>query len=299
MAEIYLKTQQVADALGLGVSTVKRLVDKDRIVAIRTSGKHRLISLEEARRFAKSENLPTDRLDELAASVLPDDSMDIDDETRDRLFDLLKAGKDVDAGQLIVDVHARVRNAAVLADELIHRVMARIGHNWMIGTWNIYEEHQASQIVARTIGELIRKATRTPNAPMVLGAGAPGDNATIALLLGELTLREAGCEVRNLGPNLPFDSLTEAVESYNPAMVFLTVCHLCKSVAEFQREYLRFHEAARSRGVAVVLGGRALGPELRSILPYTSFGDRMSHLHEFGRHLAATRATNSVSVDVG
>ena len=49
----YLKTQTVAEALGLSVSTIKRWVDSGTIQAVRTVGKHRLIPRAEAIRMAQ------------------------------------------------------------------------------------------------------------------------------------------------------------------------------------------------------------------------------------------------------
>ena len=41
-----------------------------------------------------------------------------------------------------------------------------------------------------------------------------------------------------------------------------------------------------SRRIAVILGGRALGADLRARLDYASFGERMAHLAEFARGLS-------------
>ena len=65
--EVFLKTQQVADALGISVSTLKRWVDAGEIAATRTVGKHRLIALDEAIRFARTRELATAGLERLAA----------------------------------------------------------------------------------------------------------------------------------------------------------------------------------------------------------------------------------------
>ena len=52
------------------------------------------------------------------------------------------------------------------------------------------------------------------------------------------------------------------------------------------REYRSFHESAAAVGAAVIVGGQALGPELRSRLIFASHGDRMAHLAEFARRLS-------------
>ncbi len=96
-------------------------------------------------------------------------------------------------------------------------------------------------------------------------------------LLGELVLRELGWDVRNLGVNLPMVSLVGAIREYRPRIVFLTVNYLVDP-DRFVREYVPVHEAALTVGGTVILGGRALGPELRSRLARASYGERMVHL---------------------
>ena len=46
----------------------------------------------------------------------------------------------------------------MLGDDLIRPVMARIGHGWMVGAIDVYQEHEASQIVASAIRELIERS---------------------------------------------------------------------------------------------------------------------------------------------
>ena len=97
--ETYLKTQQVADALGVSVSSIKRWIDQGVLEATRTTGKHRLVALTSALQFARRENYSTAALQALAVST---NLVEIDDRLRDRLFDALKLGDDRQALSLIM-----------------------------------------------------------------------------------------------------------------------------------------------------------------------------------------------------
>ncbi|MGC8640376.1 MAG: excisionase family DNA-binding protein [Isosphaeraceae bacterium] len=288
----YLKTQTVADALGLGVSTVKRWVDSGAISAVRTQGRHRLIPRSEAIRLARELNRDPSEIVRLAA--LPSfDVGALDDPIRDRLTLLLSRGEVREARQLLKSIYASGCGAARLGDELLRPVMNRIGHEWMVGGLDVYEEHQASQIVISALSELIGQAGEgASSAPMLaLGGTAEGDPYLISSLLAELVLLEAGWAVRNLSANLPFRSLTQATIRHRPQLVFLSVNHLANP-DQFLREYMSYYETASRLRAAVIVGGNALVPEIRTRLVYTAFGDRMIHLAEFARQLASSaRAT--------
>jgi excisionase family DNA binding protein len=283
--ETYLKTQQAADALGISVSTLKRWVDAGEIGAARTVGKHRLISLVEALRFARERDLATDALQQLAGSGLHAIAR-VDEVTRGGLLSALKEGRALDARRLILAAHAVLGSGAALADELIGPVMKEVGHGWQEGTWDVYEEHQASQIVASALNELIARGTRGVDmpGPLALGASPEGDLYTLATLLCQLTLRELGWDVKNLGANLPLRSLSRAVETHRPRLVFLSISRIADPIDLVER-HAEFHATTRAHGAEVVLGGRALSEENPPRLESSLVGRRMSDLANFGRRL--------------
>jgi hypothetical protein len=201
---------------------------------------------------------------------------------------LLRASQAHAAQDLIQSLGAAGWSAVTLADQLIRPVMERIGHGWMVGSLDVYEEHEASHIVASSLLERIEhvaRAAKDPR-PLALGATPEGDPYVLSCLLGELVLSELGWQVRNLGVNLPLRSLAQATLRHRPRLVFLSVNYL-RDEDQFVREYLSFYECVASAGAAVIVGGQALGPGLRSRLIYASFGDRMAHLAEFARRLSS------------
>lgn len=294
--ETFLKTKQVASALGVSVSTVKRWVDTGALNAKRTLGKHRLIPLSEAKALARRLGLSLARIE--ACEKSPTEFLEvIDDPIRDRLADALREGDSARADALIQAVVASGLGAVALADDLIRPVMAGLGDYWRSGKIDVFQERQATQIVCACLARLIDRAAaaRVDPGPLAIGATPGGDVYQIPLLLGELVLREAGWAVRSLGPNLPLRSLARALKEYRPSLVFLSISHL-EDAEGFTRDYNTFFEAAVASGAAVVLGGRALGPELRAKLVYASYGDRMAHLGEFARRLIPRPADGKTGV---
>jgi excisionase family DNA binding protein len=286
VAEPYLKTQRVAKALGVSASTIKRWVDSGAIKAVRTVGKHRLVPMSEAVRVARDQGVDpsnVELLGRLGGARLPQ----IDNQTRDLLYDLLVESKVPQTKALIQAVYRAGCGAAALGDDLIRPLMERIGHGWMVGALDVYHEHEASQLVASAIQELIEQTGNVPTdaSPIALGAAAERDPYVLPPLLCELVLRESGWRVRNLGVNLPLRSLAHATLALRPRLVFTSVSFI-KDENAFVSEYQSFYEAARSVQSAVIVGGRALSTELRSRLIYASYGDRMAHLGEFAQRIA-------------
>jgi excisionase family DNA binding protein len=284
-SEPVLKTQEVASALGFSVSTIKRWVDAGTMRAARTVGKHRLIPVTEALRFARERGLPVTGLEELAEVRAPG-LREVDDRSREALTAALRRGNAEEARSLILSAHGLVGGVVVLADELIHPVMETLGHDWEAGVLDVFQEHRASRIVELALIELGRKAPRPGNAvgPLALGATPEGNQYTLAGLLCELTLRELGWEVMSFGPCLPLASLGKAVSVHRPRLVWLSVHHLA-APERFLQQYESFYSSASREGAAIILGGPALGADLRAQLVGTDFGDRMRHLAEFARRL--------------
>ena len=186
-----------------------------------------------------------------------------------------------EAKAFIHSLHSAGWGAVSLADDVIRPVMERIGHGWMVGSLDVYQEHEATQVVAAAVRDLIDRVGRTARkGPLALGATTEGDPYVLGGLLCELVLLELGWGVRNLGVNLPLRSLAHATIQHRPRLIFVSASFL-QDEERFVREYRSFHESAASVGAAVIVGGQALRPEVRSKLIFAAHGDRMAHLAEF------------------
>lgn len=287
--EPLLKTQQLASALGVSMSTVKRWVDAGALKSTRTMGKHRLVALGDAIRFARAHDLPTRSLQRFNGTNAPAITV-VDDVVRDSLLQALREGQAEQARLLIGASYAAAGNAAKLADDLIRPVMESLGSEWNLGHLDIYQEHRASRIVEGALMGLLGNLSREDHdsaAPLAIGCCPNGDHYTLAGLLCELTLREMGWEVINLGPNLPLSSFAKAVVEHRPQLAWLSIAYL-EDRDQFVRDYRVFHEVASQTQTAVCVGGSALDPQLRSRIVAGGFGDRVSHLAEFARTIRRT-----------
>ena len=293
-----LRTQQLAEALGVSVSTIKRWVDSGALRATRTIGKHRMVPVSEAIRFARTQNLPHAELQTLLGGG-PARFKTIDDAAVAALADALREGRAAEVRKRIAGAYAGLADAARLADDLIRPAMEQLGYEWEAGTLDIYHEHRATRIIEAIVMDLIGKVTASDpplGTPLAIGATPERDPYTLANLFCELALRELGWEVVNLGPSLPLASLAKAVRAYRPALVWLSIQHM-SDPERFVRDYQAFHAAASAVGTAVCLGGAGLSPALRARLIAASFGERVAHLAEFARRLRPSTSIQSIIPD--
>jgi hypothetical protein len=69
--------------------------------------------------------------------------------------------------------------------------------------------------------------------------------------------------------------------------LWLSVSHV-RDDAEFLAGYRELHDTARELGTAMVVGGQALGRELRHQMSYASFCDTVRQLDDFARAFRGT-----------
>jgi excisionase family DNA binding protein len=281
----YVGTAQVAEALGVSVATVKRWVDQGILPAHRTPGGHRKILLGDVLRIAREGDFPRRDLCRLglpAAGPGPADPKALSA----ALLTALKRGEADTTRALIRGAHHAGMAIETMADAVIAPAMGRLGHEWAEGRLDVLDEHRGTQLCAAAIYEL-RAALNgppQPGAPLAIGGGPEGDPYLLAGLLAEMVLGDAGWEAINFGPNTPLRSFRLALTRFRPRLFWLSVGHLVDPES-FLEGYQEVYREAQRLGTAVAIGGRALTEELRVRLPYTTFGDGLTHLAAFARSL--------------
>jgi MerR family transcriptional regulator, light-induced transcriptional regulator len=280
----YISTLEAAKALGVSVSTVKRWVDSEILPAHRTAGGHRKLMRSEVLALARQGDLPRE---DLARLVVPIKSAEIDLRALSATLHRSLLDGDIAGTRAVVQRSYEAGIALeTLADEVIAPVMNKIGHGWETSQIDVWHEHRGTQLCTAALFELQSDVERRAesNRPLAIGGAPAGDFYVLPSLLAQLVLIDAGWEAINLGPNTPLENLTRAVRALRPKLVWLSASHLDKADA-FISDYKAFYREADQLGIAVVIGGRALTERVRSELPYSAFGDRLSHLGAFARTL--------------
>jgi excisionase family DNA binding protein len=267
------------------VSTVKRWVDEGVLPAHRTAGGHRKLLRAEVLALARQGDLARGDLAALTPVSAKDPSVDLEAASVG-LGKALVDGQGAEVSAIIRHTYNSGVAVESIADRLIAPAMAKVGHDWETARIDVWQEHRGTQLCAAALydlkNELEARAER--NRPVAVGAAPEGDPYLLPTLLALYVLLDAGWEAVNLGPNTPLPSLTKSLKELRPRLLWLSVSYL-ESNAAFIEAYRELYRVAERQGVAVAIGGQALGGAIRSAIPYTTHGDGLSHLAAFARTL--------------
>jgi excisionase family DNA binding protein len=278
LTERYVSTQQVAEALGVSVTTIKRWVDQGILPAQRTVGGHRKLPLGEVLRLVRQGVLPQPNLSVLLGTTVESACSDTEQLARQ----VRQAGMRLDGPllrTLLRGAYSQGLSMAQLADEVIVPLMHAVGHGWENGTLEVMHEHRITQEVAAVLYELRELLRPHPDRrrPRAVGGAPEHDHYLLPTLLAQLTLFDCGWNAINLGPHTPVSAFQAAVEELQPRLIWLSATHL----VDADTFLTAFNQKAREwqkRGIVIAVGGQALTPEIRSRLVYTSYGDGFQQL---------------------
>lgn len=241
-----LSTRDLADALGVSESSLKRWVDAGKIAASRTEGGHRRIALPEAMRFIRDSGTPVAR----------PELLDLPEITRggdERLLTHLVAGDGVAARGWLMARYLEGATIAELSDGPIREAMHALGELWRHDDNGVFLEHRGTDACLQAVAQLRSVIKpRTPNT-IALGGAPSGDPYLLATQLASMVVTEAGMRAVNLGPDTPPSAFAHAVAEFRPRLVWLSIT---TPLAPARSRSLARWLAELPTTITVVLGGQ-------------------------------------------
>ncbi len=287
-----LTPKQVARAIGVSESSLKRWCDRGVIATVRTAGGHRRIDVAALLAFLRESGHQVVQPEVLGLPAVIGSGQRTWERSRARLVEALIAGDEALARQVVFDLFVSGQSVANLADQLFHPAMKEIGERWDCGAAEVYQERRACEICSRVLFELRGAiAQPAPDAPLAIGGTPSGDPYRLPTAIVELVLREAGWRSVSLGSSLPFETLAAAVVNHQPRLLWLSVSYL-QDAATFIEGYQRFYESLAPRP-AIALGGAALTEAIRKELTYAAYCDNMRQLVSFVESLGGAHTPSS------
>ncbi len=218
-----LSPKDLAHAIGVSESSLKRWVDQGLISAARTSGGHRRIPRSAGLAFVRRYGYPVLRpdlvgLDELAG-VSP-----MAAEGRSPLETALIRGRAEEAQRLVVGRFVQGMPVATLIDVDLGPAMRSIGELWHHGEAGIFVEHRGVDICTHILDRLRDLLPPPdPGAPVALGGAPESDPYTLPTLMAATVLAAEGWRPVNLGAFVPEGALARAAHEEKPELVWLAL----------------------------------------------------------------------------
>jgi len=276
--------KQVARAIGVSESSLKRWCDQGLIQTVRTAGGHRKMQISEVLRFIREKQQMLVSPEVLNLPPASDSAELGLSRGRDLLVAALLAGNESLANQIVINLYLAHHPMSLICDEVIAAAFHEIGDRWECREADPYQERRGCEIALRVLFELRRIQPAPEQSRLALGGTIEGDNYAIPSAMAELILREVGWNATSLGTSLPIDSLVRAVTDHRPPLFWVSISYILPSL-DFVNEFARLSQACTASGTALIVGGRALTAELRQKMKYSSYCDTMQHLEAIARIL--------------
>ena len=252
-----LTPKQVARALGVSESSLKRWCDRGVISSDRTAGGHRRIPLREVLRFLRDHQKQLVRPDVLGLPPGTGIRPRVVNRAENNFTDALLAGDTEVARRVIFDLFINGAHVVDICEDVVTPALHEIGDQWECGAAEIYQERHACEVTGGLLYELrMLLPPVAEHAPLAIGGTPSGDDYRLPTQMVELVLGECGWRATSLGSSLPTATLSAAAEKQKPDLFWLSVSHVedDAELTEGLRE-LRDHLPAT---IQLVLGGQSL-----------------------------------------
>jgi excisionase family DNA binding protein len=283
-----LTPHQVAKAIGVSESSLKRWCDKGLLATQRTAGGHRRVTVEAVLEFVRTTGHAIEQPEVIGLPAAIGKGPVVIDRASEILRDALIAGDEAVARRTLLDLYLAKQPVTVIGDQVIAPALSHVGQCWADGEIEVYQERRCCEIMSRVLHEW-RGLLPAPNAqaPIAIGGTVEADPYVLPTMLCELTLREAGWRAESYGTRLPLATLIAAVRDVRPRLCWLSVSYI-EHEESFCTQFDELFAATQACGAALAVGGSALVESLRCRLRYTAYCDQLSHLAAFALSLTTS-----------
>lgn len=265
----YCSTEEAARHFGVSRSTIKRFCDQTEGVVCRTPGGHRRINLEKltiafqlsgGRHCGTS---PTDvNVDETIRLLLLGDAT--------ALFSKL-----LQSSITQYDWPRRIEESIVPA-------LWRVGDLWSRNLLTVAEQKVASTTAGIVLDALLSQVANTSYHFSVVGGTPSGSPDTTASKIVTLIARINGIQAYDLGCDCSPEYLAEALQVVCAQAVWVSYTHISDvSSVVTQHETLR---ALIPTNIRIFIGGGALSPSIRRLLPGSVYCETIQHMIDDLKH---------------
>ncbi|MDC0934989.1 helix-turn-helix domain-containing protein [Pirellulales bacterium] len=281
-----LTPKQVARAIDVSESSVKRWCDKGVISTQYTAGGHRRIAMSALIEFLRDRKYELTHPEALGLPPTSGQTTRVIDRARQQLIAALLSGDEPRCLQIAIDLYLAEHSISVICDDVFATVFREIGDRWACGDAEVYQERRGCEISLHVLHELRSLLAPLPaDAPLAIGCAPSCDQYSLGTSMAELVLRDGRWNAISFGDNLPLDTISAAIGEYRPKLFWLSCSHIAEET-EFLACYRELYDQF-GLDVAFVVGGNALTDEIRQQMKFSAYCDNMQHLEGFAQTLHA------------
>lgn len=291
-----LTPRELANAIGVSESSLKRWADEGLVRVSRTAGGHRRIPIAEAVRFIRETRSPV-----IHPEILGMNEVAVASSQRTgglspaaQLHSHLAEGRAAEARGLLMSLYLSGMSIAAIGDGPLHAAMSRIGEAWTRDTRGVFVEHRAADICLGAMTQLHAMIGVPDGAPVAVGGAAPHDPGVLASTVAATVLASEGMRTVNLGAFTPLATLRHAVEEHQAVIAWLSVTHL-GDAPELKQGIAGLAREVARRNCILAIGGHqhaALGLSSGGNL---FVGASMSDLATLARGVVAAAAAGATT----
>lgn len=282
----HITPKQVAQALGVSESSVKRWCDQGLIATERTAGGHRRLTVNSIIQFLRGREIRLMRPEILNLPPSVPGRPATLKATRHEMAQALEAGDEERFRRAGFNLYLAGYSVVEICDQVLAPVFELLGEKWQHQELEVYQERRGVEICLKFLHELrLSQPPPAAQAPLAIGGTFEGDWYVLPTTMVELSLREAGWRSQSYGASHPVETLEAALRARRPRLFWLSVSWMA-SEDRFVERFERISETAAECGTAVAVGGRALDESVRRRITYSAYCDHMGHLAAFSQALA-------------
>ncbi len=278
-------SNQVANIIGVNVSTIKRWTDSGKLDCQQTVGGHRKFHLNHIRKFFKenqklSENINFEYLLEGNKSIINAiDGNDISSLVDYCYQNLILANSD----KFISLINSLVLKSYPIErvfDAIIMPSLKIIGEEWENGNLSITEEHLATEKIRSFLVNLNYDTTPKNAKLNAFCFTLKNDKHDLPLYMGESIFNQNNIKAFNLGANLPADDFISISKKVSADIIFISLVYV-QNVDVMNKEINLLCNAFLDTSTKIFI--RGIGLEKISInysnyIPIKSFESLQSHI---------------------
>ncbi|UJF33999.1 MerR family transcriptional regulator [Paenibacillus hexagrammi] len=271
--------KKVSEMLNIPAVTIRAWENRYRIVTpLRTEGGHRLYSDADIETLRWVKQQTEDNKMKISEAVyllqqqkkpaVPSSLHKVTPQHRNEIIErLIQSFINLSSEQAneLIDFAFSMYNFEDVFHTILTPALYRIGELWETGHITVAQEHFATQLVLQRLHQFFRILPVQPHYPKALAFCPEGEFHQMGIMLFSLFLRNKGVEVIYLGPNTPYEGLTELIESKSIYAVAASISSPKLSPA--LEEWIG-HWKKQFPQLVFVLGGSGLHPCPHSLQSY-------------------------------